>query len=65
MLKVLAALVMPSALEVQMAGVLKTRLSLVVQVVLSMLEHQDLTPDRRQELLNARVVYVVSVVVSH
>ena len=65
MLKVLAALVMPSALEVQMAGVLKTRLSLVVQVVLSMLEHQDLNLDKRQELQNARVVYVVSAVVSH
>ena len=47
-----------------MAGVLKNRLSLV-RVVLSMLEHQDLNLDRRQELQKARVVYVVSAVVSH
>ena len=64
MLKVLVALVMPSALEVRMAGVLKNRLSLV-RVVLSMLERRGLTLDRRQGLQNALAVCVVSAVVSH
>ena len=63
MQKVLVALVMPSALEVRMARVLKNRLSLV-RVVLSMLERRGLTLDRRQGLQIALAVCVVSAVVS-